>query len=261
VLNGGAADSQISHELGVDAMPDIGASIADRQPDLLEYRKFSRGRGLEPGRAGNDSTMRAVELRAYGVQLPVKRRLGIAGFSYVTIGKHLRNSRPRTRAAGDRVLFALQHQKRPHGSERDAALRPAIPNRGKLVFQHDPAELESQQHIPACAVIGAADQRQLALSGGDTRLREPKFFGFVIDELKRAATGRIVAPMPGTVTRILAEPGAGLQRGAPLIVLEAMKMEHTLRAPADGRLKALKCAVGDFVQEGTELADFEPGAE
>ena len=63
--------------------------------------------------------------------------------------------------------------------------------------------------------------------------------------------------MPGTVTRILAEPGAGLQRGAPLIVLEAMKMEHTLRAPADGRVKALKCAVGDFVQEGTELADFE----
>ncbi len=51
-----------------------------------------------------------------------------------------------------------------------------------------------------------------------------------------------------------------LQRGAPLIVLEAMKMEHTLRAPADGRLKALKCAVGDFVQEGTELADFEPAA-
>src|SRR5216683_2009965 len=80
---------------------------------------------------------------------------------------------------------------------------------------------------------------------------------FVANISKAAATGRIVAPMPGTVTRIRAEPGAGLQRGAPLIVLEAMKMEHTLRAPADGRLKALKCAVGDFVQEGTELADFE----
>jgi len=59
----------------------------------------------------------------------------------------------------------------------------------------------------------------------------------------------------------LAEAGADLQRGAPLIVLEAMKMEHTLRAPSHGRLKALKCAVGDFVQEGTELADFEPVAD
>ena len=80
---------------------------------------------------------------------------------------------------------------------------------------------------------------------------------FVADISEAAAAGRIVAPMPGTVTRILAEPGVGVLRGAPLIVLEAMKMEHTLRAPAEGRLKALKCAVGDFVQEGTELADFE----
>ena len=81
-------------------------------------------------------------------------------------------------------------------------------------------------------------------------------------EMRRGGGGRrIVAPMPGTVTRILAEPGADLQRGAPLLVLEAMKMEHTLRAPGDGRLKALKCAVGDFVQEGTELADFELSSE
>ncbi len=71
---------------------------------------------------------------------------------------------------------------------------------------------------------------------------------------------RIVAPMPGTVTRILAEPGTDVSRGTPLIVMEAMKMEHTLRAPADGHVKALKCAVGDFVQEGTELAEFEAAA-
>jgi 3-methylcrotonyl-CoA carboxylase alpha subunit len=64
--------------------------------------------------------------------------------------------------------------------------------------------------------------------------------------------------MPGTVVRILAEPGTEVMRGAPILVLEAMKMEHTLRAPVDGRLKALTCAVGDFVQEGTELADFDP---
>jgi 3-methylcrotonyl-CoA carboxylase alpha subunit len=81
---------------------------------------------------------------------------------------------------------------------------------------------------------------------------------FAADAGEAIAGGRIVAPMPGTVTRILAEAGAEIARGAPLLVLEAMKMEHTLRAPADGRLKALKCAVGDFVQEGAELADFAP---
>jgi 3-methylcrotonyl-CoA carboxylase alpha subunit len=114
--------------------------------------------------------------------------------------------------------------------------------------------------------LGDAPERaSVGWSGRDLDVTTPRghlrlqwidpFAGKVADV---AAASRIVAPMPGTVARILAEAGADLQRGAPLIVLEAMKMEHTLRAPSNGRLKALKCAVGDFVQEGTELADFEP---
>ena len=104
-----------------------------------------------------------------------------------------------------------------------------------------------------------------AWSGRDLELTTPRghlelhwLDPFAADKGEAEAASRIVAPMPGTVTRILAEPGTDLPRGAPLLVLEAMKMEHTLRAPADGRLKAIKCAVGDFVEEGTELADFEP---
>ena len=114
----------------------------------------------------------------------------------------------------------------------------------------------------------ALERVSVAWSGRDldlSTLRGPRKLHwidpFVANVSEAAAAGRIVAPMPGTVTRILAQAGVGLARGAPVIVLEAMKMEHTLRAPADGRVKALKCAVGDFVQEGTELADFEPAAE
>jgi 3-methylcrotonyl-CoA carboxylase alpha subunit len=114
----------------------------------------------------------------------------------------------------------------------------------------------------------AAESVSAAWSGHDLDLTTPRGHftlhwvdPFAADIGEVAAASRIVAPMPGTVTRILAEPGADLPRGAPLLVLEAMKMEHTLRAPGDGRLKALKCAVGDFVQEGAELADFEPVAE
>jgi 3-methylcrotonyl-CoA carboxylase alpha subunit len=117
--------------------------------------------------------------------------------------------------------------------------------------------------------LGDAPERASAMwSGRDLDLTTPRgrlalhwIDPFVADVTEAAAASRVVAPMPGTVTRILAEPGAKLQRGAPLLVLEAMKMEHTLRAPADGTLKALKCAAGDFVQEGTELADFEPAAD
>ena len=114
----------------------------------------------------------------------------------------------------------------------------------------------------------ALERVSVAWSGRDldlSTLRGPRKLHwidpFAANVSEAAAAARIVAPMPGMVTRILVEAGNGLARGAPVIVLEAMKMEHTLRAPADGRLKALKCAVGDFVQEGTELADFEPAAE
>jgi 3-methylcrotonyl-CoA carboxylase alpha subunit len=113
-------------------------------------------------------------------------------------------------------------------------------------------------------LAGATESVCAVWSGRDLDLTTPRghldlhwMDPFAADIGEAAAASRVVAPMPGTVTRILAEPGADLPRGAPLLVLEAMKMEHTLRAPGDGRLKALKCAVGDFVQEGTELADFD----
>ncbi len=115
-------------------------------------------------------------------------------------------------------------------------------------------------------ILGDASERATATwSGRDLDLVTPHgrfalawLDPFAADMREAVAGSRIVAPMPGTVMRILAQPGTDLPRGAPLLVLEAMKMEHTLRAPADGHLTALKCAVGDFVQEGTELAEFEP---
>ena len=71
---------------------------------------------------------------------------------------------------------------------------------------------------------------------------------------------KIVAPLPGTVVALLAEEGATLEKGAPILTLEVMKMEQTLRAPFAGVLKKIKCKVGDIVQEGVELAEVEPVA-
>jgi 3-methylcrotonyl-CoA carboxylase alpha subunit len=82
-----------------------------------------------------------------------------------------------------------------------------------------------------------------------------------------AAAGRLSAPMPGRVIRLLVEPGSRVRRGEPLVVVEAMKMEHTVAAPADGVVAAVRCAVGDLVEEGAELitltapsADQPPGS-
>ncbi|MFS8036184.1 acetyl/propionyl/methylcrotonyl-CoA carboxylase subunit alpha [Xanthobacter sp. AM11] len=76
----------------------------------------------------------------------------------------------------------------------------------------------------------------------------------------QAATGtagRLVAPMPGTIIRIVVEEGQEVAKGAALVVVEAMKMEHTVAAPRDGRVKTLKFAVGDLVDEGAELLVLE----
>jgi len=66
----------------------------------------------------------------------------------------------------------------------------------------------------------------------------------------------VTAPIPARVARILVEAGAKVRKGAPLVVLEAMKMELTLVAPADGTIATIRHAVDDMVEEGTELVTF-----
>ena len=80
------------------------------------------------------------------------------------------------------------------------------------------------------------------------------------DDEEQVGEDKIVAPLPGTVVALLAEVGAHLEKGAPILTLEVMKMEQTLRAPFAGVLKLIKCKVGDIVQEGVELAEIEPAA-
>ncbi|HZR70883.1 MAG TPA: biotin carboxylase N-terminal domain-containing protein, partial [Burkholderiales bacterium] len=72
------------------------------------------------------------------------------------------------------------------------------------------------------------------------------------------AGGELAAPMPGKIVGVLVEPGRTVERGTPLVVLEAMKMEHTITAPARGRVTAIHFAAGDQVVEGAELLAFEP---
>jgi 3-methylcrotonyl-CoA carboxylase alpha subunit len=74
------------------------------------------------------------------------------------------------------------------------------------------------------------------------------------------AAGGLAAPMPGKVIALMVEAGATVKRGQPLLVMEAMKMEHTIAAPADGVVEALLYRVGDQVAEGAALVGFAPRA-
>ena len=103
-------------------------------------------------------------------------------------------------------------------------------------------------------VVAAGDKRHVFLDGHDHVLVH-------VDPLALAGEGHGVeggfaAPMPGKVIAWLAEPGTDVAKGAPLLILEAMKMEHTITAPSAGRLERFRFAVGEQVSEGADLVEF-----
>ncbi|HYG44167.1 MAG TPA: biotin/lipoyl-containing protein, partial [Bordetella sp.] len=65
--------------------------------------------------------------------------------------------------------------------------------------------------------------------------------------------GGLTAPMPGKIISIAVQAGDSVSKGQPLLVMEAMKMEHTISAPADGKVQEVFYTVGDQVPEGAEL--------
>lgn len=72
-----------------------------------------------------------------------------------------------------------------------------------------------------------------------------------------AASGSLQASMPGVITMLCATEGHSAKKGEALLVMEAMKMEHTVYAPADGRITGFRFRVGDQVKSGDLLVDFE----
>lgn len=100
-------------------------------------------------------------------------------------------------------------------------------------------------------------------AAGDRRFVRLGTLEFVLHREKggrtrdRGAVGGLEAPMPGVVTRVLVTAGDSVSKGQPLVALEAMKMEHLIRAPRDGRVKSLPVAAGTMVQAGTPLAELD----
>jgi 3-methylcrotonyl-CoA carboxylase alpha subunit len=90
-------------------------------------------------------------------------------------------------------------------------------------------------------------------------------YEFTLDTGERAegeeagGDGAILSPMPGKIVSVAAKAGARVKKGDALVVLEAMKMEHTLTAPFDGRVTQLNAKPGAQVSEGVLLAKLEKG--
>ncbi|HVC54032.1 MAG TPA: acetyl-CoA carboxylase biotin carboxylase subunit [Stellaceae bacterium] len=105
-----------------------------------------------------------------------------------------------------------------------------------------PARLVLFEHAGEVAVFVAGDAWRLAE-------RDP----LAPPEAAQLAAGRLTAPMPGRVVQLFVAAGDAVRRGQPLLVIEAMKMEHTIAAPHDGTVDRVPFAVGDPVEEGVEV--------
>ena len=132
-----------------------------------------------------------------------------------------------------------------NGTSVEALVHTAAPDRVDLEIDGTRRVYRIHQAGPGTYVDG---------SDGSSALAETPRFG---DPTKLAPAGSLLAPMPGLVLRVLAEPGAVVTAGQPLLVLEAMKMEQTVSAPADGVLAELRAKAGDQVSTGQVLAVLE----
>jgi len=129
----------------------------------------------------------------------------------------------------------------------------AVPARGELGPNGTLRAELGGRRLDASVVV-AGEKRHVFLDGRSYQLSrvDPLHHG----SEGQGAEGGLVAPMPGKVIAWLAQPGVEVAKGAPLLILEAMKMEHTITAPAAGTLKSFRFAVGEQVTEGAELVDF-----
>ena len=94
---------------------------------------------------------------------------------------------------------------------------------------------------------------------GETTVVSP-YDPFEAAEAMGAPSDRVVTPMPGKIIQLLVREGEKVAKGQPLAVLEAMKMEHTLSAPAAATVEAVAVAVGDQVADGTIVVRFAASA-
>jgi 3-methylcrotonyl-CoA carboxylase alpha subunit len=107
----------------------------------------------------------------------------------------------------------------------------------------------------AATVVPVGEERHVFCDGAQQRL-------LVVDPLAHAGEeeahgGHLMAPMSGTVVAVMVKAGDRVGKGTPLLILEAMKMEHTIVAPAAGVVAAVNFRPGDRVTEGADLVDID----
>ncbi|MFI6076398.1 biotin carboxylase N-terminal domain-containing protein [Actinoplanes sp. NPDC051343] len=163
--------------------------------------------------------------------------------------------------SGFRSIPAGYQSRAYAAGERSIEVRYRFERDGVAIEGHDGISAVS---FDATSVLLSSDgvQRSFSVTRFDDRVVVDGPLGSVeltviprfVDPAAALPAGALIAPMPGTVVRIAASVGTTVTTGQPLLWLEAMKMEHVVRAPASGVLTSLPVEVGRQVAQGTPLA-------
>lgn len=139
---------------------------------------------------------------------------------------------------------------------------------GKLSFEIEGEKFEFQtvQRDGARLVIDDGDRFQAFIgirnSDGEAMVLSAGAEAIVSEASKRSGKkvspqGSLTSPMPGKIFKIIKEEGAEVSEGETILILEAMKMEHSIRADKSGRVKKIFYKTGELVQGGVALAEVE----
>ena len=108
----------------------------------------------------------------------------------------------------------------------------------------------------SAAVVRDSDTLTILIRGEACRIEFVDRMALVDVDLEEGS--KVTAPLPGKIVQVMVKPGSGVKKGDPLLILEAMKMEHAITASRDAVIADIPFAIGEQVTEGTELVLFEP---
>ena len=149
-----------------------------------------------------------------------------------------------------RIEYLQDDAIRVHSPEGAAVIRGALEEDGTLEASLDGRRIRA-------GIVRLGDELTVLMPGQTHRLTliDPRHAG----EEDEGGTGKLSAPMPGKIVQVLVEEGAKVEKGQALMILEAMKMEHTISAPGRGKVEKVNFRAGDQVPEGAVLLNL--GAE
>ncbi len=127
-----------------------------------------------------------------------------------------------------------------------------------LAVNGDVVDLKIDGARSRCWVARRGAERLVFLDGAVHVLRLPEDEDAALDDDRGDLGPELKAQMPGTVVKVLVDEGAEVAEGAPLVIMEAMKMETEIAAPLAGRVAKVHVAAGQVLAAGDALLDLDP---